>query len=157
MFEFTTDNVSKQTEDISFSKQKPRSADFDGLFDIDDIECEANNKHLKEEELFDDDENHSHEEEYLFPVNLNDSEANDKVAPLAESGMNFMSTDANMRTRMMASSVIQNIPLTNQSETGNSQLHPNSLPILIPRHMSKALTELEDVIFTQLTIVGNFY
>lgn len=148
VFEFTTENISKQTEEVSYSKQKPRSADFDGLFDIDDIESEANGKHLKEEDLFDDEEDPSQEEEDLFPVNLRDSEAYDKVAPLADSGMNIMSRDANMRTRMMASSVIQNIPLsTNQSKTGNSQLHPNSLPILIPRHMSQALTELEEVKF----------
>lgn len=145
MFEISSESFSKQTgsskEGLSFSKRELRSADFDGLFDMDDIEGDGKGSHLKGGNLFDDDEDTAQKEEDAFLSSMKDSEDYDQVLPLAESGNNIMSKDGGVRTRKMASSVSQNVPLVFPSRLGgNPDLYGNSLPIMIPRHMS-ALTE----------------
>lgn len=140
VFEISADYIrnqssvqSQQPRDISYSKQK--TADFDGLFDMDDIDGDANGagRLNKAEEAFDAEEVVTAEEA---------ADTLDEVLPLTSSGINIMSTETSYRTRKIASSVIQNIPYNYQSKNRHVQTTPNSLPIKIP-HIRSRMIDLD--------------
>ncbi|KAI2807691.1 hypothetical protein BLOT_005630 [Blomia tropicalis] len=149
-------------EDQSYTKQKiQRSTDFDGLFDMDDIDIDNNGRYSKNDndnyqqgQLSFLDETLLYGEQDTFPTTTKttqlvrgmDMSENDNL-PLSSSGINVSSSStSSIRTRKVASSVVQTIPYPHQTKanrfSASSQQTPNSLPIKIPHYRSRT-TDLD--------------
>ena len=126
----------------SYPKQKIRQPDFDGLFDMDDIDIENNEKSTGGGIFFED------EEQDVFPLKENnlfsndivsnpDTDTGNQVVSLSRASLGIKSTENNIRTRRAASSVVQNIPYSFQNKNRYNQQTPNSLPIKIPHFRSR--------------------
>jgi len=150
------ENIRKSTAEGNAFKQrssKIRSVDFDGLFDIDDIDVEASGKAAHDEAtVFEEEES----EPDFFPLKeanvfsseahqfsrYNVSDSRDELLPLPRVGMNIASNEANSR-RKLASSVVQNIPHPYQNKNRHHYQTPNSLPIKIP-HFRSRLSDVDN-------------
>lgn len=136
------------------SSSKIRSSDFDGLFDMDDIDVEANGRTTLEEATpFEEDEA---EEQDVFPLKETNqyskeghqfarsiaSDSRDEILPLSRAGMSTISSESTSR-RKLSSSVVQNIPHPYQSKNRYHHQTPNSLPIKIP-HFRSRMSDLDN-------------